>query len=76
MINIISKNDMKFSDIAYNHAMSSEMLFKHGCVCVMNGKIISKGQNNYRTQCKSGLIDSCSTHAEMDALRKILIKVA
>lgn len=74
--NIISKNDQKFIDIAYNQAITSEMLFKHGSVCVMNGKVVSTGVNNYRTQCKTGLIDNCSCHAEMDAIRKILIKVA
>ena len=74
--NNISKHDQKFIDIAYNEAINSEMLFKHGSVCVMNGKVVSTRVNNYRTQCKTGLIDSCSCHAEMDAIRKILIKVA
>ena len=72
----ISKRDEHFANIAYNTATNSEMLFQHGCVCVMNGKVVSTGYNNYRTQCRTGLVDSCSTHAEMDAIRKLLIKVA
>tara|TARA_A100001035_G_C27660039_1_gene443329 strand:+ start:461 stop:694 length:234 start_codon:yes stop_codon:yes gene_type:complete len=77
MINTdISKKDQSFIDMAYNHALKSDMLFQHGCVCTINGKVVSMGYNNYRTRCRTGLVDSCSTHAEMDAIRKLLIKVA
>ena len=72
----VSKREQKFIDLAYDQSQGSKMLFRHGCVCVMNGKVVSTGVNNYRTHCRSGLIDGCSCHAEMDALRKLLIKVS
>lgn len=72
----ISKRDHTFAELALNVAQQSEMLFRHGCVCTINGKVVSTGCNNYRTQSKTGLIDSCSCHAEMDALRKFLTKGA
>ena len=68
----ISKGSTKFINQALTIAQSSSMLFRHGCVCVANGKVISTGVNNYRTRCNTGLIDSCSCHAEMDAVRKII----
>ena len=72
----ISKNEQRFINLAYQESQHSKMLSRHGCVCVINGKVVSKGYNNYRTHCSSGLIDGCSCHAEMDALRKLLIKVS
>mgnify|MGYP001162179316 FL=1 len=68
----VSKRATKFADQAMTLAKTSPMLFRHGCVCVVNGKVISTGVNNYRTHCCSGMIDSCSCHAEMDAVRKII----
>ena len=70
----ISKRDQQFAQIALNLAQESKMLFRHGCVCTINGKIVATGVNNYRTQSRTGLIDSCSCHAEMDALRKFISK--
>ena len=72
----ISSRDYYFANIALNHAKNAEGPFRHGSVCVLHGKIISHGHNNYRTRCRSQLIDSCSCHAEVDALRKILLKVS
>ncbi len=74
----LSKREQYFIDAAYNESFSSPLLFRHGCVAVMNGKIIGAGCNNYRTApCRrSHLIDGCSTHAEMDVCRKLLIKVS
>ncbi len=73
---MISKREQKFIDEAYDQAQNSKMLCRHGCVCVINGKIVSSGYNNYRTHSCTKLIDGCSCHAEMDAIRKILIKVS
>ena len=72
----LSSRDYYFANIALNHAKNAEGPFRHGSVCVLHGKIISSGHNNYRTRCRSHLIDSCSCHAEVDALRKILLKVS
>tara|TARA_B100001059_G_scaffold43291_1_gene35255 strand:- start:1223 stop:1507 length:285 start_codon:yes stop_codon:yes gene_type:complete len=74
----LSKREQNFIDAAYNASFNSQLLFRHGCVAVMNGKIIGTGCNNHRTApCRrSHLIDGCSTHAEMDVCRKLLIKVS
>ena len=75
--NKLSKRDQRFIDLAYNESFKSKLLMRHGCVAVVNGKIVATGVNNYRTKCtRTHLVDGCSTHAEMDALRKLMIKVS
>ena len=66
-------NDEKFVAIAVIEAEKSALPARLGCVAVVNGKIIARGFNHYRTFSKDGLIENtCSCHAEMDVLRKCL----
>lgn len=65
-----SLKDKRYMELAVREAYKSEMYNRHGCVIVVNGKIIGRGCNNYRTVFKDGIANSsCSCHAEMDALR-------
>ncbi len=66
-------NDEKFANIAYEEALKSDLLSKHGSVAVQNGKVIARGHNSSRCYSNDGLLkNSCSTHAEVDVLRQIL----
>jgi deoxycytidylate deaminase len=67
----IFDSDYKFAHIAEEMAENSPMMMRHGCVAVRNGRVISKGYNNYRTRIKSIPCSGCSCHAEIDALRNI-----
>jgi len=70
---MISNQEHKFASEAYDVALKSPCLHKHGCVATMNGKIIAHGYNNYQVRKKIPILkcDDCSCHAEMDAIRKI-----
>ena len=62
---------MKHMQVAVEEAYKSNVLYKHGCVAVVSGKVVARGYNKYRTFSKDGLInDNCSCHAEIDVLRK------
>lgn len=65
----IFKRDYKFAGIAEEMSHKSQMLMRHGCVAVRNGRIIAKGYNHYRTRVR-GFSCGCSCHAEIDVLRK------
>jgi len=66
-----SIKDDRYIDLAIREAYKSEMYTRHGCVIVVNGKIIGRGHNNYRTTFSDNpMKNGCSCHAEMDALRK------
>lgn len=70
----ITKKDIKFAEMALYYAKLSNMKEKHGCVLVMNGNIKSHGINSDRVQSsdKLGLLrGTFSTHAEIDAIKKI-----
>jgi pyrimidine deaminase RibD-like protein len=65
-----SVKDARYMELAVREAYKSEMYTRHGCIIVVNGKIIGRGHNNYRTVFADGFVQgSCSCHAEMDALR-------
>lgn len=65
-----TNKDERNMDLAIREAYKSEMYTRHGCVIVVNGKVIGRGFNNYRNQFKDTLItNGCSCHAEIDALR-------
>ena len=71
--NKITKSDHKFLSLAVNESKKSEMLMKHGCVLVKNGRIISRGYNNYRNKFGSGFMgEVCCCHAEMDAIHRAM----
>lgn len=66
----VSVKDRRYMELAVREAYKSEMYTRHGCVIVVNGKVIGRGHNNYRTAFADGFIrGTCSCHAEMDALR-------
>ena len=52
---MISVKDDQFISAACNLAMQSNMLQRHGCVAVVNGKIVGEGYNNYRNYSKDGM---------------------
>ena len=69
---MISNKDRKFMNRAMEQAKLSPCLMRHGCVAVMNGRIVGKGYNHYRTNSKDGFIHNCMTcHAEIAALRAV-----
>lgn len=68
-----SNTDYRYISLACEEAIKSPVLYKHGCIAVVSGKIIARGYNNYRTYSKDGLIkNTCTCHAEVDVLRKCL----
>ena len=72
----IGMRDQRFASIALDEASKSTLLMQHGCIAVLNGKIIAKGFNNIRSHSKDGLLNfrkCCSAHAEICVLLKICI---
>jgi tRNA(Arg) A34 adenosine deaminase TadA len=64
--------DTKFASRAAEEAQRSPCQMRHGCVAVINGRIVGRGYNNYRSYSKDGFIHDCMTcHAEMAALREV-----
>jgi tRNA(Arg) A34 adenosine deaminase TadA len=77
MSEMISLKDLQFISVAAEEGMKSDVLMRHGCVAVMNGKIIGKGHNNYRNRTQDGFVNysnQCTCHAEMAALRNVYHK--
>ena len=72
----IGMRDQRFASIALDEASKSTLLMQHGCIAVLNGKIIAKGYNNIRSHSKDGLLNfrkCCSAHAEICVLHKIWV---
>lgn len=72
----ISVKDQRFASIALDEASKSTLLMQHGCIAVLNGKILAKGHNNIRSHSKDGLLHfrkCCSAHAEIHVLHKLCI---
>jgi tRNA(Arg) A34 adenosine deaminase TadA len=69
---MLSKKDQSHVMRAVEECNYSTMLMKHGCVVANGSKILACGHNHYRTRFNDGFMkQSCSCHAEMDALRKV-----
>ena len=67
---VLSLLDQKHIGSAGLESKKSDLVSKHGCVIVSNGKIIGKGHNSSRTQSSDGFLkNTCSCHAEVDAIR-------
>jgi deoxycytidylate deaminase len=71
----MSRKRENILQLAYVEATKSPCLHKHGCVACINGKIISRGCNNYITRpndkfCPHG----ASCHAEIQTLRNIWLR--
>ena len=68
---MLNKKDIQHVGRALEECKKSTMLMKHGCVVADGAKMLSVGHNHYRTRFSDGFMkQSCSCHAEMDALRK------
>lgn len=68
-----SSKDNQFISEACHLAMQSKMLQRHGCVAVVNGKVVGRGVNNYRNYSSDGMLSNCcSCHAEIDAMRSAM----
>ena len=66
----MSNTNLRYLDAAKMEAIKSPCLQKHGCIAVINGNILGKGHNHYRTNTRDGFVkNSCTCHAEMAALR-------
>ena len=58
--------------LAYNIGLKSSINIRHGCVAVLNGKVIAKGFNHERCFSSDGFIQQTwCCHAEIDAIRKL-----
>ncbi len=70
MINNMSNKTQRFCSLATSHAKCSPMLQRHGCIAVVNGRVVGTGFNNYRNYSRDGFMRSCcSCHAEVAAIR-------
>ena len=69
---MISSQDQRFISEAFNTAHQSPCLHRHGCVAVMNGKIVGHGYNHYNVQSNSPFnTKGYSCHAEIDTLKNV-----
>ena len=70
--NLTSK-DYPHIERAMHEGRKSKMMMKHGCVVAEGCKVLATGYNHYRTQYGDNFTKpSCSCHAEMDALRRVV----
>jgi len=71
---MLSRADGKFMQTAWGLARTSGCSrAQHGCVAVVNGTVVGRGVNTYRTQSRDGMLDGmCSCHAEMAAIRHVI----
>ena len=68
----ISNREQRFIEAASNEAAKSDILMRHGCVAVANGKIMGRGYNHRRSTSKDHFIkNTCTCHAEIATLRGI-----
>ena len=44
-----SNTDRKYIDMAAGEATKSSVLYRHGCIAVVSGKVMARGYNKYRT---------------------------
>jgi len=69
----MSNKDHRFMQMAICEATNSQILMRHGCIAVINGKIIARGFNTERCHSRDGLLNhSWCCHAEIDVLRKLI----
>lgn len=69
---MISNTDIRFISQATSQAMNSPVLMRHGAVAVVNGKVVGRGYNHYRTNSKDDFIqNTCTCHAEIACLRNM-----
>lgn len=72
----MSKKDDRFMRMACNIGLESTINIRHGCIAVLNGKVVAQGFNNERCFSSDGLIrETWCCHAEIDTIRKLLYSV-
>jgi tRNA(Arg) A34 adenosine deaminase TadA len=73
---MMSQKHTRFIQLAAEECEKSNMLMRHGCVAVINGRIVGTGYNNYRNKTSDGFVSKgqCTCHAEMAALRNVYKK--
>jgi deoxycytidylate deaminase len=72
----MSKKDNRFMRMACSIGLESTINIRHGCVAVLNGKVVAQGFNNERCFSSDGLIrETWCCHAEIDTIRKLLYSV-
>lgn len=68
----LSNRDSKFMSMAHEEAYKSPCYRKHGCVAVIQGRVVGRGYNYYRYNSSDGFVqNSCTCHAEMAAIREV-----
>jgi deoxycytidylate deaminase len=68
----LSNRDSKFLGMAHEEAYKSPCYRRHGCVAVIQGRVVGKGYNHYRCSTSDGFVqNSCTCHAEMSAIRQV-----
>ena len=73
----LSQKEELFIAMAALEASKSDVLMKHGCVAVVNGKVLARGHNDVnRTTSKDNFIkNTCSCHAEIACLRNLYYQI-
>jgi len=73
----LSHKEELFIAMAALEASKSDVLMKHGCVAVVNGKVLARGHNDVnRTTSKDNFIkNTCSCHAEIACLRNLYYQI-
>lgn len=73
---MLSATDEIYVCAAAVESRKSNLLSRHGCVAVVNGKILGRGHNSSRTRSQDGFIsNTCSCHAEIAAIRNLFHSV-
>lgn len=69
----LSSRDYDYLAEALLEAEKSQVLMRHGCVAVVNGRIRGRGHNSVnRTRSRDNFIkNTCSCHAEIACLRNL-----
>ena len=69
---LFSNSDHSFINYAFNEALKSPVLMRHGAVAVVNRKIMGRGYNHYRSHSRDNfIVNSCTCHAEIASLRNM-----
>ena len=69
---LLSNSDHSFINYAFNEALKSPVLMRHGAVAVVNRKIMGRGYNHYRSYSRDNfIVNSCTCHAEIASLRNM-----
>lgn len=68
---MLSIKEQQVYSLCLIEASKSKLLYQHGCIATVGGKIIERGINNHNNRNKLCVENICSCHAEIDVLYKI-----